>query len=131
MAAGDTRPDVRLLALGETLVWAGLFYSFPALLPHWERDLGWSKTTLSGAFTLALVASAAAAPFAGRLVDRGRGRGRHHRRGLAIQPPPSTTSPSVNTAACPGATAPTASSKRTRARPPLRGSTSAGAPAWR
>ncbi len=73
MAAG-TRADVRALAVGETLAWAGLFYSFPALLPHWERALGWSKTTLSGAFTLALVAAALSAPVAGRLIDRGHGR---------------------------------------------------------
>jgi len=69
-----TRSDVRVLAVGETLTWAGLFYLFPALLPHWERSLGWSKTTLSGAFTLALVCSALAAPFAGRAIDRGHGR---------------------------------------------------------
>ena len=61
------------MALGQMLVWAGMFYSFPALLPHWERGLGWSKATLSGAFTLALLLSAVAAPAAGRLIDRGHG----------------------------------------------------------
>lgn len=64
---------VAAVAFGQTLVWAGMFYSFPALLPHWERSLGWSKTALSGAFTLALLLSAAAAPLAGRLIDRGHG----------------------------------------------------------
>jgi hypothetical protein len=34
------------LAIGETLVWAGLFYIFAALLLSWERDLGWPKTGL-------------------------------------------------------------------------------------
>ena len=62
------------LAFAETLVWAGLFYSFPALLPHWEADLGWSKTELSAAFTLALVASALIAPVWGRFIDQGHGR---------------------------------------------------------
>ena len=62
------------LAFAETLVWAGVFYIFPALLAHWEGDLGWPKTTIAGAFTAALVASAAAAPLAGRLIDRGHGR---------------------------------------------------------
>lgn len=64
---------IAAVAFGQTLVWAGMFYSFPALLPHWERSLGWSKTALSGAFTLALLLSAAAAPLAGRLIDRGHG----------------------------------------------------------
>ena len=47
---------------------------FPALLLEWERDLGWSKTELSGAFTLALVMSAVLAPGVGRIIDRGFGR---------------------------------------------------------
>lgn len=62
------------LAIAETVVWAALYYAFPALLPAWERDLGWSKTELSGAFTLALIVSALLAPVAGRLIDRGHGR---------------------------------------------------------
>jgi MFS family permease len=72
-----TRPFRRIvwpLAVAETVVWAAMYYSFPALLPAWERDLGWSKTELSGAFTLALVFSAALAPVAGRLIDHGYGR---------------------------------------------------------
>jgi len=62
------------LAFAETLVWAGVFYIFPALLAHWEADLGWSKPTLSGAFTAALVTSALCAPIAGRMIDAGHGR---------------------------------------------------------
>ena len=61
------------MAVGQGLVWAGMFYSFPALLPHWESALGWSKASLSGAFTLALLLSALGAPAAGRLIDRGHG----------------------------------------------------------
>jgi hypothetical protein len=45
------------LALAQALVWAAMYYSFPALLLAWERDLGWSKAELSGAFTVALVTS--------------------------------------------------------------------------
>ncbi len=60
--------------IAETLVWASFYYSFPALLPTWEQDMGWSKTELSGAFTLALVLSALLAPLAGRLIDRGHAR---------------------------------------------------------
>ena len=62
------------LAIAETIVWASMFYSFPALLVDLERDLGWSKTQLSGAFTSALLISACLAPVAGRLIDRGFGR---------------------------------------------------------
>ena len=62
------------LAIAETIVWASMYYAFPALLPAWERDLGWSKTELSAAFTLSLIVSALLAPVAGRLIDRGHGR---------------------------------------------------------
>ena len=72
-ASGAFSRIVWPLALAETIVWAGMFYSFPALLLVWERDLGWSKTELSGAFTLALALSALLAPVAGRLIDRSLG----------------------------------------------------------
>lgn len=62
------------LALAETLIWAITFYMFPAMLPTWEAELGWDKTVLTGAFTLALLLSAAVAPLAGRLIDRSLGR---------------------------------------------------------
>ncbi len=68
------RRVVLWLALAETIVWAGFFYAFPALLAAWERDLGWSKLELSGAFTGALIVSALCAPAAGALIDRGRSR---------------------------------------------------------
>ncbi len=61
-------------ALAEIVVWAAFYYSFPALLPEWERTLGWSKTELAGAFTIALVLAAVCAPVVGRLVDRGHAR---------------------------------------------------------
>jgi len=62
------------LAIAETIVWAAMFYSFPALILVWEHDLGWSKTELSGALTLSLVVSAVLAPVIGRLIDHGLGR---------------------------------------------------------
>lgn len=65
---------VAALAIAETLVWAGMFYSFPALTAYFEADLGWAKTEIAGAFTAALVCSALAAPLMGRLIDRGLGR---------------------------------------------------------
>jgi len=59
------------LAAAQTLLWAGAFYLFPSLLGAWERDLGWSKTELTGAFTTALLLSAFIAPVVGREIDRG------------------------------------------------------------
>lgn len=64
---------ILLLAAGQVLVWAGLFYVFPALLLRWEDALGWSKLELTGAITAALFLSAIASPMAGRLIDRGYG----------------------------------------------------------
>ena len=61
-------------ALAETLVWAAYFYSFPAFLPIWESELGFSKANLTGAFTLSLVVSAVLSPAVGRLIDKGYGR---------------------------------------------------------
>ncbi len=72
--SGSFRSIVWPLAVAETIVWAALYYSFPALLLEWEKDLGWSKTELTGALTLALLVSAATAPFAGRIIDHGNGR---------------------------------------------------------
>ncbi len=73
-AARSFRRIVWPLAVAETIVWAALYYSFPALLLEWERGLGWSKIELTGALTLALLVSAATAPFAGRFIDKGHGR---------------------------------------------------------
>ena len=62
-----------LLAVAQTLVWACLYYSFPALLLQWEAALGWSRADLTAAITLALLVSAAVSPLAGQLIDRGLG----------------------------------------------------------
>jgi len=62
-----------VLALGQTLAWAGLFYVFPVLLLPWEQDFGWPREHLAAAISLAVLASAGGARFAGRLIDRGQG----------------------------------------------------------
>lgn len=64
---------VLCLAFGETIVWAGFYYLFPALLLRWEADAGWSKTWLTAAFAAAIIVSAIVSPMAGRLIDRGHG----------------------------------------------------------
>lgn len=62
------------MAIAETIVWAAMFYSFPALLLEWERDLGWQRTEVAGAFSIALITSAFFAPIVGRTIDRGLGK---------------------------------------------------------
>lgn len=72
--SGTYRRIVWPLAIAETIVWAAMYYVFPALLLEWEKTLGWSKTELTGAFTISLLVSAASAPIAGRIIDQGYGR---------------------------------------------------------
>ncbi len=62
------------LAIAQMLLWAGLYYLFPALLDAWERDLGWSKAELSVGLTSALLVAAVLAPLAGREIDHDHGR---------------------------------------------------------
>lgn len=57
------------LAVTETVSWGILYYAFPVLLPAMERDLGWSRTTLIGAFTVGIIMSGLAAFPVGRLLD--------------------------------------------------------------
>ncbi len=64
---------VWLLAIGQTLTYAGVYYDFPALLPALEAATGWSKGQLAAGPTLAFLVMAALTPFTGRLVDRGWG----------------------------------------------------------
>lgn len=73
-SSGTFRRIVWPLAIAETIVWAAMYYSFPALLLEWEMEFGWSKTELTGAVTLSLLVSAASSPFAGRIIDHGHGR---------------------------------------------------------
>ena len=64
---------ILLLALAQTLIWACIYYSFPALLLYWESSLGWSRADLTGAVTLAIFVSAFCSPLYGRLIDNGNG----------------------------------------------------------
>ena len=46
--------DAPILAfmLSETVIWAAIFYVFPALVLHWQAEFGWSSTTAMGAFSV-------------------------------------------------------------------------------
>lgn len=62
-----------MLAVGQFIAYAALFYSFPALLVAAEAGTGWSKSALALGPTVALAVAALVSPLAGRLVDRGWG----------------------------------------------------------
>jgi len=64
---------VWLLAVGQTLIYAGSYYAFPALLPDLEVATGWSKATLALGPTLGFLISASLTVVTGRLVDKGLG----------------------------------------------------------
>ncbi len=64
---------VWVLALGQTVVYAGSYYAFPALLPDLVAATGWSKATLALGPTLAFLIMASLTVWTGRLVDRGLG----------------------------------------------------------
>ncbi|MEM7464596.1 MAG: MFS transporter [Pseudomonadota bacterium] len=66
-------PAIYILAVGQTLSWASIYYVFPALLLRWEQDLGWSKADLTAAIMLAVLVSAMASPLTGRIIDKGQG----------------------------------------------------------
>lgn len=57
-------------AVTTTAGYGVLFYSYGVLLPAMQKDLGWSRTFLSGAFSTALLIAAAAAIPIGRRLDR-------------------------------------------------------------
>lgn len=62
-----------MLAVSQTIVWAGLYYMFPAMILRFEAATGLDRTDLSAVFTLSIGFSALCSPIAGRLIDRGHG----------------------------------------------------------
>lgn len=70
---GAQKRAVLLLAIGQTMTYSGVYYSFPAILPDLEAATGWSKATLAMGPTISYLLMALLAPFTGRLVDRGLG----------------------------------------------------------
>lgn len=63
---------VLVLTLGatETVSWGIVYYAFAVFLPVLERELGWSRGAMSGAFALATVLSGLTAAPVGRWLDR-------------------------------------------------------------
>lgn len=58
------------LAVTETVSWGILFYAISVFLIPMQQELGWSLTTLTGAYSLALLISGLCAPIVGRWIDR-------------------------------------------------------------
>jgi len=63
------------LAVGQTLIWASVFYLFPALFAVWEADGVANKTVLSAVFTASLLVAAVFSRAMGRIIDTGTGPG--------------------------------------------------------
>lgn len=63
------------LAIAQIAAWGVLYYGFAVFLLPMERELGWSRAQLSGAFSIGLLTSAAAAVPIGRYIDRHGARG--------------------------------------------------------
>lgn len=61
---------VGALSVTVTVAYGVLQYAFGVLLPSMQEDLGWSRTEITGAFSVALLVSAAAGLFVGPLLDR-------------------------------------------------------------
>ena len=75
MTAGGSDPRygwtiVAVLAVTETVSWGVLYYAFAVFQVPMQNELGWSKSELTGAFSLALAISALAAFPVGRWLDR-------------------------------------------------------------
>lgn len=66
---------VAVLAVTETVSYGVLQYAFPVFLAPMQAELGWSRTAMTGAFSLASLVSGFAAVPAGRWVDRHGARG--------------------------------------------------------
>ena len=68
-----TRRAVIALGIGQCLNWGVLYYAFGVLVLPLERELGVPTWAVTGAFSVALLTSAALAPTVGRWADHDRG----------------------------------------------------------
>jgi MFS family permease len=72
-ARGDVssgRALVGTLAVTQTITWGVLYYAYAIVLPPMRADLGMSAATATGAFSLAVLMSGAAAVPVGRWLDQ-------------------------------------------------------------
>jgi MFS family permease len=62
------------LGLTQIIAWGSIYYLFALLIAPLERELHASRSAVSGAFSVSLLAAGLAAPMVGRLMDRVGGR---------------------------------------------------------
>ena len=74
-ARSDRRIVLASLSLTQIVSWGILYYGFAVFIAPMRRELGWSATQLTGAFSAAIFASALAAMPIGRYIDRHGARG--------------------------------------------------------
>ncbi len=72
--AAGARRAVSVLGITQIVSWGTTFYAPTVLATPVAADMGWSKTTVFGAFSFALVLGALLAQPVGRLIDRFGGR---------------------------------------------------------
>ena len=68
-----SRKALIALGIGQCMNWGVLYYAFAVLVLPLERELGVPTWAVTGAFSAALLTSAAVAPTVGRWSDQGRG----------------------------------------------------------
>lgn len=77
-AEGGAQPGfgatVAALAIGQVLSWSVLFYAFTSFVLPMQRELGWDKPALMGAFTLGLAVNGLTTYAVGAAIDHGRAR---------------------------------------------------------
>ena len=61
---------VLTLSITQLASWGALYYSFGVVMPVMEHELGWSRITLIGGFSLALLISGIAVVPVGHWLDR-------------------------------------------------------------
>ena len=61
---------VGALSITETITWGIIYYGFAVFLTPMERDLGFSRVALTGAFSVGLLMTAAVGLSVGRWIDR-------------------------------------------------------------
>ncbi|WP_177243308.1 MFS transporter [Bradyrhizobium sp. Gha] len=72
--AGSELSFVGLLSLAQLISWGALYYTFAVVSVPIERDLGWDKATVNGAWSTGLLITGLAAFPVGMLLDRLGGR---------------------------------------------------------
>ena len=68
-----TQAAVWAVGFGQCVAWGVLYYAFGVLVVPVEQQLAAPRWIITGAFSLALLTSALAAPVVGRWTDRGHG----------------------------------------------------------